>query len=38
MNLEHEAAHQGQLIRYLYGLRLAIPESWRKRYALSDPS
>lgn len=36
--LEHEAAHQGQLIRYLYGLRLAIPESWRKRYALSDPA
>lgn len=34
--LEHEAAHQGQLIRYLYGLRLAIPESWRARYALSD--
>jgi len=34
--LEHEAAHQGQLIRYLYGLRLAIPESWRSRYALSD--
>jgi hypothetical protein len=36
--LEHEAAHQGQLIRYLYGLRLAIPQSWRKRYALSDPT
>jgi|APTNR8051073442_1049403.scaffolds.fasta_scaffold37538_2 hypothetical protein len=36
--LEHEAAHQGQLIRYLYGLRLAIPESWRARYALSDLS
>lgn len=34
--LEHEAAHQGQLIRYLYGLRLAIPESWRARYALGD--
>jgi hypothetical protein len=34
--LEHEAAHQGQLIRYLYGLRLAIPESWRSRYALSN--
>jgi hypothetical protein len=32
--LEHEAAHQGQLIRYLYGLKLAIPESWRVRYAL----
>jgi hypothetical protein len=34
--LEHEVAHQGQLIRYIYGLRLAIPESWRARYALSD--
>lgn len=33
--LEHEAAHQGQLIRYLYGLRLPIPESWKARYALS---
>ncbi len=32
--LEHEAAHQGQLIRYLYGLRLAIPDSWKARYAL----
>lgn len=34
--LEHEAAHQGQLIRYLYGLRLAIPESWKSRFALAD--
>jgi hypothetical protein len=32
--LEHEAAHQGQLIRYLYGLRLPIPGSWKARYAL----
>lgn len=32
--LEHEVAHQGQLILYLYGLRLAIPESWKKKYAL----
>lgn len=32
--VEHEAAHQGQLVRYLYGLRLPIPESWRERYAL----
>ena len=32
--LEHESAHQGQLIRYLYGLRLAIPLSWKERYAL----
>lgn len=33
--LEHEAAHQGQLIRYLYGLKLAIPPSWKARYALA---
>ncbi|HXH23274.1 MAG TPA: hypothetical protein VNN10_14715 [Dehalococcoidia bacterium] len=32
--VEHEAAHQGQLIRYLYGLDLPIPASWRERYAL----
>jgi hypothetical protein len=32
--LEHEAAHQGQLIRYLYALDLTIPNSWRNRYAL----
>jgi hypothetical protein len=32
--LEHEAAHQGQLIRYLYARRLSIPASWRERYAL----
>lgn len=32
--LEHEAAHQGQLIRYLYGLKLAIPDSWKSKYAL----
>lgn len=35
--LEHEAQHHGQLIRYLYGLPLPIPESWAKKYAL-DPS
>jgi len=33
--LEHEAAHQGQLIRYLYGLQLPIPERWKERYALA---
>jgi len=33
--LEHEAAHQGQLIRYLYGLRLPIPTGWQARYALT---
>jgi hypothetical protein len=32
--LEHEAAHHGQLIRYLYALGLAIPDSWKARYAL----
>ncbi|MFO7539634.1 MAG: hypothetical protein R6X32_16475 [Chloroflexota bacterium] len=32
--LEHEAAHHGQLIRYLYGLRIEIPQSWKSRYAL----
>jgi hypothetical protein len=32
--LEHEAQHHGQLIRYLYGLRLPIPASWKDRYAL----
>jgi hypothetical protein len=33
--LEHEAAHHGQLIRYLYALKLAIPASWKSRYALT---
>jgi hypothetical protein len=32
--LEHEAAHQGQLIRYLYGLNLEIPQSWKDKHAL----
>ena len=32
--LEHEAQHHGQLIRYLYGLRLPVPASWRSRYGL----
>ena len=32
--LEHEAQHHGQLIRYLYALRLEIPATWRARYAL----
>jgi len=34
--LEHEAAHHGQLIRYLYGLRLPIPAGWKERYALES--
>jgi hypothetical protein len=32
--LEHEAAHHGQLIRYLYALDLDVPSSWKARYAL----
>lgn len=32
--LEHEVCHQGQLIRYLYGLGVPIPESWSARYNL----
>lgn len=32
--LEHEVQHQGQLIRYLYGLKLGIPKSWKTRYHL----
>lgn len=32
--LEHEASHHGQLIRYLYGLDIPIPDSWRTKYAL----
>lgn len=33
--LEHEAQHQGQLIRYVYGLGLSFPQSWKDRWALS---
>lgn len=32
--LEHEVQHHGQLIRYLYGLKLKIPGRWKKRYHL----
>lgn len=32
--IEHEAQHQGQLIRYLYGNKMTIPDSWKKRYSL----
>jgi hypothetical protein len=32
--LEHETAHHGQLIRYLYGAKLKIPAGWKSRYAL----
>lgn len=33
--LEHEAQHQGQLIRYVYGLGYEFPDSWKQRWALS---
>lgn len=32
--LEHEILHQGQLIRYLYGLKLGIPAGLKERYHL----
>ncbi len=32
--LEDEAQHHGQLIRYLYGLRLPVPDAWKARYNL----
>lgn len=32
--LEHEAQHQGQLIRYVYGLGYSFPQSWKQRWAL----
>lgn len=32
--LEHEAQHQGQLIRYFYANRIAFPADFAKRYAL----
>jgi hypothetical protein len=34
--LEHETQHQGQLIRYLYGLGLDRPHSWQQQYALDE--
>lgn len=30
--IEHEAQHHGQLARYLYGLKVGVPASWKKRY------
>ncbi|MBX3046755.1 MAG: hypothetical protein KF698_07145 [Anaerolineales bacterium] len=33
--LEHEAQHQGQLIRYFYANQIAFPPAFAKRYALS---
>jgi hypothetical protein len=32
--LEHETQHHGQLIRYLYGLGVSPPTSWKQRYNL----
>ncbi|HJS71904.1 MAG TPA: hypothetical protein VJ858_04175 [Acidimicrobiia bacterium] len=32
--LLHETQHQGQLIRYIYGLGLTFPESWKARWSL----
>jgi hypothetical protein len=32
--LLHETQHHGQLIRYVYGLGLVFPESWRDRWNL----
>jgi hypothetical protein len=34
--LEHETQHHGQLIRYLYGLRIPRPASWQRQYALDE--
>ncbi|MDQ3023934.1 MAG: hypothetical protein M3R04_06075 [bacterium] len=34
--LEHEAQHQGQLIRFVYALGHTFPDSWKKRWALRD--
>ena len=35
--LEHEAQHQGQLIRYVYGLKHKFPDSLASRWALAQP-
>jgi len=32
--LEHEVQHHGQIVRYLYGLKLGVPTSWKQRYNL----
>ena len=32
--LEHEAAHAGQLLRYVLGLELDVPRSWTAYFAL----
>jgi len=35
--IEHEAQHQGQLIRYAYALGYPFPPSWVDRWALTQP-
>lgn len=32
--LEHETQHHGQLIRYIYGNKIPVPQSWKSRYSL----
>ncbi len=32
--LEHEIQHHGQLIRYIYGIKIPVPASWKTRYNL----
>jgi len=34
--LEHETQHQGQLIRYVYGLGIDRPHTWQQQYALDE--
>lgn len=32
--IEHEAQHHGQIIRYLYALKVPVPAAWKSRYNL----
>ena len=32
--LVHEAQHQGQILRYLLGLKVEVPPGWKKRFSL----
>lgn len=32
--LLHEVQHQGQVIRYMYGLEIGFPDSWKLRWKL----
>ncbi len=34
--IEHEAMHQGQLIRYAYANKILFPKSWIHKYALEQ--